>query len=157
MSIVTLLYRDYIYPYKTQFLILFFFVLFSIFGYYAYTRFAKPAIDSKKNSNIANMAQRPEEVQVYFFFADWCPHCTKAKPEWSTFKNAFGGKETNGFKIICNEVDCTETNTTNSPLIQKFGVDSFPTVKMVKADKQIAFDSRITNDTLTKFVTTMLN
>jgi thiol-disulfide isomerase/thioredoxin len=95
--------------------------------------------------------------KLTMYYVDWCPHCTKAKPEWTSFKNAFGGKETNGFKIICNEVDCTETNTTNSPLIQKFGVDSFPTVKMVKADKQIAFDSRITNDTLTKFVTTMLN
>lgn len=157
MSIVTTLYRDYIYPYKTRFLILFFFILFSLVGYYAYTTMAKPTIDNRNKANIANMAQRPEEVQVYFFFADWCPHCTKAKPEWNSFKNAFNGKEINGYLTTCNEVDCTETNTQNSPLIQKFNVDSFPTVKMVKADKQIAFDSRITNDTLTKFVTTMLN
>ena len=157
MSIVNILYYDYIYPYKTQFLMLFFFVLFSLFGYYAYMRFAAPVISNRNAENISNTAQRPEEVQVHFFYADWCPHCTKAKPEWNSFKSAFDGKEINGFKLVCNEVDCTETTPKNSPLIQKFNVDSFPTVKMVKGNNQIAFDSRLTNDTLTKFVTTLLN
>jgi thiol:disulfide interchange protein len=157
MSIANTLYYDFIYPYKTQFIILFFFVLFSIFGYYAYIRFAKPKIETKNAENISNMAQRPEEIEIYFFYADWCPHCTKAKPEWNAFKNTMSGKEMNGFRINCIETDCTETTPTNSPIIQKFNVDSFPTVKMVKGGKQISFDSRLTNDTLTKFVTTMLN
>ena len=157
MSIVTILYRDYLRPYKTQFLILFFFILFSIVGYYAYRMIAKPVMDNRKTANIANMAQRPEEVNVYFFFANWCPHCTKAKPEWNSFKTAYDGKELNGNLIHCTEVDCTETDTTNAPLIQKFNVDSVPTVKMLKGGKQIDFDSKLTNDTLTQFVTTMLN
>lgn len=156
MSIVNILYRDYIRPYKTQFTIFFFFVLFCIVGYYAYRMIAKPLMDNRKTANIANMAQRPEEVQVYFFFADWCPHCTKAKPEWSTFKSQFDGKEMNGHSIQCVEVDCTETTPDNSPIIQKFGVDSFPTVKMMKGDTKIDFDSKVTSDTLTQFVNSML-
>lgn len=156
MSIVNILYRDYLRPYKTQFTIFFFFILFCIVGYYAYRMIAKPAIDNRKMSNIANMAQRPEEVQVYFFFADWCPHCTKAKPEWNTFKSEFQGKEINGYAIQTVEVDCTETTPENSPLVQRFGVDSFPTVKMMKGDTKIDFDSKVSSSTLTQFINSML-
>ena len=156
MSIVNILYRDYIRPYKTQFTIFFFFILFCIVGYYAYRMIAKPVIDNRKTESISNMAQRPEEVQVYFFYADWCPHCTKAKPEWNTFKSEFDGKEMNGKKLQTIEVDCTETTPKNSPLIQKFNVDSFPTVKMMKSDKQIDFDSKVTSSSLTQFINSML-
>jgi thiol-disulfide isomerase/thioredoxin len=117
---------------------------------------AKPVIDNRKTESISNMAQRPEEVQVYFFYADWCPHCTKAKPEWNTFKSEFDGKEMNGNKLQAIEVDCTETTAQNSPLIQKFNVDSFPTVKMMKSNKQIDFDSKVTSSSLTQFINSML-
>jgi len=117
---------------------------------------AKPIIDNRKTESISNMAQRPEDVQVYFFYADWCPHCTKAKPEWNTFKSEFDGKEMNGNKIQAIEVDCTETTPQNSPLIQKFNVDSFPTIKMMKSDKQIDFDSKVTSSSLSQFVNSML-
>lgn len=157
MSIVNILYRDYIRPYKTQFTIFFFFVLFCIVGYYAYRMIAKPVIDNRKKANIANMAQRPEEVQVNFFYADWCPHCVKAKPEWNTFKEKFNGTELNGHVVQCVEVDCTETTPKNSPLIQKFKVDSFPTVKMMKSNQIIDFDSKVTSSTLEQFVNSMLN
>jgi thiol-disulfide isomerase/thioredoxin len=156
MSIVNILYRDYIRPYKNQFTILLFFILFCVVGYYAYRMMAKPIIDNRKTANIANMAQRSEEVQIYLFYADWCPHCTKAKPEWNTFKEEFDGSEMNGYAVQAIEVDCTETTTENSPLIQKFGVDSFPTVKMMKSNQVIDFDSKVTSSSLTQFINSML-
>jgi len=156
MSIVTILYRDYLRPYKTQFMIFFFFVLFCIVGYYSYRMLAKPVIDNRKLENISNMKQRDQDVQLYFFYANWCPHCTKAKPEWNNFKSAFNGKKMNGYKIDLVDVDCTDTNTSNSTLIQKFKIDSFPTVKMVKADDTIDFQSKLTNPNLTSFINTML-
>jgi thiol-disulfide isomerase/thioredoxin len=153
---VNILYRDYFRPYKTQFTVFFFFVLFCLVGYYAYRMIAKPIIDNRKTANIANMAQRPEEIQVYFFYADWCPHCTKAKPEWNTFKSKFDNKEINGYEIKAVDVDCTETTPDNSPLIQKFGVDSFPTIKMTKSNQIIDFDSKVTSDSLIQFANSML-
>jgi thiol-disulfide isomerase/thioredoxin len=157
MSIVNILYRDYIRPYKTQILIFIFFIVFCLLGYYSYIMMGKPVIENRKNANVSNMAQRSEDVDVYFFYADWCPHCTRAKPEWNNFKGEFDGKEMNGYIVNCNEVDCTETDAENSPLIQKFGVDSFPTVKMLKSDTHIDFDSKVTSNTLTQFVNSMLN
>jgi len=156
MSIVNILYRDYLRPYKTQFTIFFFFILFCIVGYYAYRMMAKPIIDNRKTENISNMAHRPEEVDVYFFYADWCPHCTRAKPEWNTFKDEFHDTELNGYAIQAIEVDCTETTPDNSPFIQKFGVDSFPTVKMMKSNQIIDFDSKVSSSSLEQFMHSML-
>ena len=156
MSIVNILYRDYLRPYKTQFTIFFFFILFCIVGYYAYRMMAKPIIDNRKTENISNMAHRSEEVDVYFFYADWCPHCTRAKPEWNTFKDDFHDTELNGYAIQAIEVDCTETTPDNSPFIQKFGVDSFPTVKMMKSNQIIDFDSKVSSSSLEQFMHSML-
>ena len=33
------------------------------------------------------------EVYFVFFYADWCPHCVSAKPEWSKLVNKY--KESN--------------------------------------------------------------
>tara|TARA_B100001758_G_C18390692_1_gene602712 strand:+ start:1508 stop:2083 length:576 start_codon:yes stop_codon:yes gene_type:complete len=95
-------------------------------------------------------------ADVYFFFADWCPHCKKSKPDWNTFKSSNHGKVINNYKINCVEVDCTDDkNAESGKLLDKYGVDSFPTVLMVKDGKTINFDSRVSNNALNKFVTIM--
>ena len=70
-------------------------VLFSAVAYYFYQKWNMPRADKYKdiyqpNDNGAN------EAVIYFFFADWCPHCTNAKPEWTSFANKHDGKLVNG-------------------------------------------------------------
>jgi len=156
-SIVKILYNDLLTPrIKTLILIVIMIIIFILAAYFAYKWYAKPAIANKSTQNMANMNDRSDPVLIYFFYADWCPHCTKAKPEWAKFKAGYDGKEINGKTIKCIDVDCTEEGGESSHLIQKYAIDSYPTLKLVNDGNRIDFDSKITNDTLIQFTQTVL-
>jgi len=156
-SIVSVLYRDYIRPYQHRIVILLIFIIFLVAAVYAYKAYAKPIIDNKRNADISNTGNVGNgEVTIYLFYADWCPHCTKAKPEWNKFKDARNGKELNGYMIKCVDVNCTEETSANFQIIQQYKIDSYPTLKMEKDGSQIDFDSKITNESLEKFVNMVL-
>ena len=40
------------------------------------------------------------EAEVIFFFADWCPHCTKAKPIVDDLKSKYNNRTINNKKKI---------------------------------------------------------
>lgn len=154
-KIVNTIYVDLIKPYKRYILIFTLIVIFALASFYAYKLFAKPMLEGLNvGKDVSNYNGRSAEVEIYFFSADWCPHCTKAKPEWSKFKSEFDGKTIGDRSIKLIDVDCSDGN---SPLIQKFNVNGYPTVIMKKDDDNINFDSRITNSTLTQFVNSVLN
>jgi thiol-disulfide isomerase/thioredoxin len=115
----------------------------------------------KVNNNIftdvANSNIRNRQVTIYFFHVDWCPHCKKALPEWNKFKADKNGKEINGYVIRCVEMDCTNETSDITRAINEYNIDSYPTVKMLKNNQKIEFDSKITNTALDSFVVTMLN
>jgi thiol-disulfide isomerase/thioredoxin len=155
-TITTVLYDNYIKPRKRTWLAIIMIIIFGILGYYAFKWYAKPVIKNKASQNVANVNTRDQTVELYFFYADWCPHCTKAKPQWAAFKQSYDGKPVNGYTIQCIEVNCTEESPTNNRLIQKYSVNSYPTLIMVKDGNRIDFDSKITTDSLTQFVNTVL-
>jgi len=152
-SILTTLYNDYIKPQKRYILILVLVIIFGVAGAYAFKWFAQPLMVHEGAQNIANSNDRGGEVTIKFFYADWCPHCTKAKPQWKTFKSTYDGKSVNGYTIHCEEIDCTDGS---SPYIQQYSVNGYPTLIMLKDNNKIDFDSKITNDNLTKFVESVL-
>jgi len=131
-------------------------IIFGLLAYYAYKLYAKPVIDNRKIQNFANANTRDQIVEMYLFYADWCPHCTKAKPQWAAFKKSYDGKQLNGYTIKCIDVNCTEESGSNNHLIQKYSINSYPTLIMVKDGNRIDFDSKITTDSLTQFVNTVL-
>jgi len=102
-------------------------------------------------------ANSGKEALIYFFHADWCPHCKKAQPEWDTFKMSYDNKLKNGYKIKCISVDCTDDKeSTAKNLINQYNVESYPTVKMIKDNKTIDYDASVKSDSLNKFVEIML-
>jgi thiol-disulfide isomerase/thioredoxin len=107
-----------------------------------------------KSQSAANSGK---EAIIYFFHADWCPHCKKAEPEWNAFKAGHDEKHVNGYIIRCKSVDCTNDKDSNAAeMINRFGVDSYPTIKMVKDNTTIDYDSKVTQSALTSFVDIML-
>jgi len=166
------LFKPY-YKYITSIFLIILFVLVSKFVYDTY--FAK----LKKNKdylNVANTKNTKDICAIYFFYVDWCPHCVKAKPEWKSFKDQYDNKVVNGYVLKCYEIDCTKDNgdeviqfdnsvnndvnqipiqptpIKTSDLIKKYNIESYPTVKLMKGDVVVEFDSKITKDTLTQFV-----
>lgn len=56
------------------------------------------------------------------FFAPWCGHCKKMKPDWDKLMEKYADSET----VLVADVDCIEDG---KPLCDEVGVKSFPTIK----------------------------
>lgn len=148
--------KKYIRPYYTHILIIILVIIFVWAARYVYNQH----ISKSENFDVANdaMDDRKPGVVIYFFHADWCPHCKKAQPEWNSFMQSNDGKLVNGYKVTCADINCTdEEDAKSTEYINKFGIDSYPTIKMVKDGKTIDFESRITTSSLNSFLDTMLS
>jgi thiol-disulfide isomerase/thioredoxin len=153
MNLIDVL-KKYFAPYYGPVLALTILIIFIIAAYYAYQQYV-----SKINrfNDVANENHRKKEADVMFFHADWCPHCKKAEPEWTTFCSQNDGKEINGYIVHCVDVNCTKETNEVTNTINQYGISSYPTVKLVKDNETIEFDSKITSSSLDAFVTTVLN
>jgi thiol-disulfide isomerase/thioredoxin len=73
-------------------------------------------------------------------------------------KNGEYKKDESGNKIplpqqqLANKIPIQPTPIKLSALIQKYNIDSYPTIKLTKGDLVVEFDSKITKDTLVQFV-----
>lgn len=128
-------------------------VVFTYFSYYGYNNYFKNKyFENMEILDVANSG-RNEEVVIMFFHADWCPHCRKAQPIWDEFVSKYSSNKINGYKVVFQDVDCTnDKNTQTQTKLEKYNVESFPTIKMVKDNDVIDFDSKITATTLEAFV-----
>ena len=95
-------------------------------------------------------------AKVMFFHVDWCPYSLSAKKTWDTFKTQHENEIINGYTIEFIDVNCTEETNTCITLMNKYNIDGFPTIVLVKNDEVIQFDARPTDYTLSEFLKTAL-
>jgi thiol-disulfide isomerase/thioredoxin len=170
MNIITYIYEK-TRPYHFNIIVSILVIIFSIVAYYAYNKYFASKQNMKPFNNVANAPEDGEHkfAQIYFFYADWCPYCQKAKPEWNKFSTLVNKTIINGYLVECIGVDCTgdngdiETNKhidqtphDTAELISKYNINSYPTIKLVKDDETIDFDAKITESSLHKFVNSVL-
>jgi thiol-disulfide isomerase/thioredoxin len=155
---VTTIYNRFISPYSYIILVVSMTILFLIAGYYAYTHFYNNKPEDLKRNDIANSGGKGETITFYMFHVDWCPHCKTALPEWKQVSDEYNDSALNGYHIEMNEVNCTDEDSPQvQAYIEKYGVDSFPTIKAIMRgdegkDVVIAFDAKATKANLEKFV-----
>ena len=152
-NIVTTLYTDYVKPFQTHLVVIFVVIIFTLASYMAYNWYIKPTVENLNTSDISNDNTRTSESKIYFFYADWCPHCKSAKPDWDQFHKQYNNKTVGTYNVIPIGVDCSEGE---NPLIQEYSVDGYPTVILLKGDKRINYDAKITYDNLVKYVEDVL-
>jgi thiol-disulfide isomerase/thioredoxin len=142
-------------PYYYYIIIATILIIFIVVAYYGYNRF----VNQEKNriKDVANANRRSKETVIYFFHVDWCPHCKSALPQWRDFYTMYDGKEINGYKLKCQDIDCTSETSDITDFINTYKIDSYPTVKLIRDGNTIDFDSKITKGSLEQFVNTMLN
>lgn len=139
-------------------LVLFGLILVIIAIYYAYYYIVYPKL---KPSYVANNELKPassqggKEAEIMLFYADWCPHCKTAKPEWNQVKEKYNGKTINGYTIIFTEYNCTEENPQIEQKMTQYKIEGFPTIKMLKDGKVIEFDAKPNQQNLEKFLNTV--
>jgi thiol-disulfide isomerase/thioredoxin len=78
-----------------------------VFYYYNKNTVSNPL---KQFNDVANTGLRENELEIKFYYANWCPYCKKAMPEWQAFCDENNGKEINGHIVVCdrNGVDCSK-------------------------------------------------
>ena len=152
-NIINLIYTRVFSKYSTIVLTVFLLALFSYIGYYVYDRYYKQTKDVKEFSDVANVNTRKRTADVLFFFADWCPHCKKAKPEWEHFKEEYNGKIVNDYEINCQGIDCTkDSDPKTAALIAEHKIESYPTIIMLVDDQKIDYDAKVSKSGLEQLV-----
>jgi thiol-disulfide isomerase/thioredoxin len=96
------------------------------------------------------------EAELIFFYADWCPHCKTAKPVWEEITSEYENKTVNGYKVVFTEVNCTTENAKVEEMMNKYKIEGFPTIKLIKDGQVIEFDAKPTKNNLTQFLNTAL-
>jgi len=92
--------------------------------------------------------QEEKTCELMFFHTTWCPYSKKSMVEWNKFKSEWNRKKIDGYDIIFQEIDCD----INEAVANKYNVEKYPTIKLLKDDSIIDFDAKPTVHTLTQFL-----
>jgi thiol-disulfide isomerase/thioredoxin len=111
----------------------------------------------RANKELGSQCGGNKEAELLFFYAEWCPHCKTAKPVWESLKSQYENKTINGYKVIFTEINCTTENAEVEKMMDKYNVEGFPTIKMLKDGQIIEYDAKPTKETLEQFLNTVLN
>lgn len=127
------------------------------YAYYTHLRISNTTYNANHESGKLSGEEPSKNATLMLFFADWCPHCKTAKPEWNSMKEEYEGKEINGYVIEFKEYDCSgENNPEIDELMNTYDVSGYPTIKLAKDNEIITFDANPTKNLMTTFLTTVL-
>ena len=101
----------------------------------------------KKFKKVHN-SQEEKTCELMFFHTTWCPYSKKSMVEWNKFKSEWNHKKIDGYEMIFQEIDCD----INEAVANKYNVEKYPTIKLLKDDSIIDFDAKPTVHTLTQFL-----
>jgi len=131
------------------------FIILAILFYYYYV---SPRLNTsyKANSEHNTNETSSNQAELLFFYADWCPHCKTAKPIWEELKNEYQNKTINGYHIIFTDINCSNETAEVEKMMDKYKIEGFPTIKLLKDGQVIEYDAKPAKDTLVQFLNTVL-
>jgi thiol-disulfide isomerase/thioredoxin len=133
-----------------------FIILLVYFGYNTYKNMTSNTIFYSNTENMSNNEESNKKANLMLFYVDWCPHCKTAKPEWEKAKTEFDGKNINGYTIVFTEYNCTNETQEIEELMNKYKIEGYPTIKLVKDNEVIEYDAKPTKSTIEQFLQTVL-
>ena len=110
------------------------------------------AVLSKKlpfNTAITERFANPSPYTLNMYYADWCPHCTSAKPEFAKL----GATMTiDGKQVVCNAIEAEK-----NPELVREKVNGYPTVRLYDpAGKMTEYEGERTEAGFRSFVKRIL-
>ena len=150
---------------NTRFWMILVVIIFFLFvASYVYNKYVTPLVDEKyiPNNEFPKKSEgrggggeggQAEQVDIYFFTVTWCPHSKKANPVWEEIKAEYNQQIFNGYKLNFIEVDGEE----NQELADKYKVEGFPTIKLVKGNQIIEYDAKPSVEHLKEFLNSTLS
>jgi thiol-disulfide isomerase/thioredoxin len=91
-------------------------------------------------------------AQLFLFKVDWCPHCKSAKPIFDEIEKEQKGKPINGYTVTFTTVDCEA----EPDMADKFKIEGYPTIKLVKDGQVIEYDAKPEKDKINEFLNTVI-
>lgn len=131
------------------FIIVFVLIIGAVYYFMRPTKIQTRPKEGMENAN-------KKQAELMLFYVDWCPHCKTAKPEWEEIKAKYDGKTINGHNVIFTEVNCTEETPEIEEMMNKYKIEGYPTIKLLKDGQIVEFDAKPTKDTLDKFLNSVL-
>jgi thiol-disulfide isomerase/thioredoxin len=128
-------------------------------GIYYYVYYVSPMMAPSYKPNTEKTSDQGSSnkyAEIYMFHASWCPHCKAAKPIWEDVKSKYNNKVINGYTVIMTDIDCTEETAESAEMMDKFNIEGFPTIKMVKNNQIVEFDAKPTKPNLEQFINTVI-
>ena len=122
-------------------------IAFFIYNYYVAPRLNPSFVENKELVSASNDIT---EVDIYYFFTEWCPYCKKARPIWDNLKEQYNEKLFNGKTLNFKEVDCEK----NEQLADRFNIEGYPTIKLVKGNQVVDYDAKPDAESLQEFLQT---
>lgn len=124
-------------------------------SYFVYNQFKTKTVYSVENDE-EGMVDSKKNANLMLFYTDWCPHCRTAKPEWESLKSEYDGKVVNGYTLVMSEYDGESKTPEVQELLDKYNVEGWPTIKLVKDNQVIDYDAKPTKSTMIQFLNTVL-
>ena len=135
-------------------MVIIFLIIFSIYLYKKYTTSNTTEAYKANRENVHG--SKNNHAELILFTVDWCPHCKTAKPEWENLKAEYENKPINGYNIIFTEHNCTAESAEVEELMNKYKIEGYPTIKLLKDNQVIEYDAKPTKTTLEQFLNTVL-
>jgi len=135
-------------------------IILGVVTYFVYKQYISPMFRGGYKENRENIQKTSDgsnkEAELLFFYADWCPHCKAAKPEWQNLKAEYEGKSINGYIVIFTEINCTNESPEIEKIVSTYKIEGYPTIKLLKDGQVIEYDAKPTKSTLEQFLNTVL-
>ena len=71
-------------------------------------------------------------------------------------KSEYENKTINGYTVLFTEVNCTNESPEVEKMINKYKIEGYPTIKLLKDGNVIEYDAKPSKDTLEQFLNTVL-
>jgi|LauGreDrversion4_1035100.scaffolds.fasta_scaffold265605_2 thiol-disulfide isomerase/thioredoxin len=136
------------------------FILFGCLALFYYFYYVSPNMKASYKPNSEQIPVGSEtsgnSAELLFFFADWCPHCKAAKPIWNDLKAEYENKTINGYTVVFTEIDCSAETAEVDKMMNKYNIEGYPTIKLLKDGQVIEYDAKPSKATLSQFLNTVL-
>jgi thiol-disulfide isomerase/thioredoxin len=144
---------------SSTFMIIITVVLFSVLAGLYFFYYVLPGMKATYRPNSEQVpigSSSSSNAELLFFYADWCPHCKTAKPIWNDLKEEYENKTINGYRVIFTEIDCSTDTAESEQMMNKYKVEGFPTIKLIKDGQVIEYDAKPSKETLVQYLNTVL-
>tara|TARA_B100000963_G_scaffold361481_2_gene397143 strand:- start:989 stop:1489 length:501 start_codon:yes stop_codon:yes gene_type:complete len=129
-------------------------------AYYVYITYVAPKLNPSYVANKEFLKKGSEEygvAKVMLFYATWCPLSKKAMPIWHKIKEKYDGKTINGYLLTFEEFNGSDSDDPKiSQELDKYKIEGFPSIKILKDNEMIDFDANPTEGALEEFITTVV-